>query len=58
MNSPINEIALKADELSRMALSGDKYQQIEDAIYHLHPEEARNLLSFGDSDLPRGSKLQ
>ena len=48
--APINEIALKADELSRMALSGDKYQQIEDAIYHLHPEEAE-LLSFGDSDL-------
>ena len=33
-----------------MALSGDKYQQIEDAISHLHPEEAE-LLSFGDSDL-------
>ena len=48
--APINEIALKADELSRMALSGDKYQQIEDAISHLHPEEAE-LLSFGDSDL-------
>ena len=48
--APINEIALKADELSRLALSGDKYQQIEDAISHLHPEEAE-LLSFGDSDL-------
>lgn len=47
---PINEIALKADELSKMTFSEDKYQQIEDAISNLQPEEAE-LLSFGDSEL-------
>ncbi len=48
--APINEIALKADELSKMTFTEDKYQQIEDAISHLSPEEAE-LLSFGDADL-------
>ena len=48
--APINEIALKADELSRMTFSEDKYQQIEEAISSLQPEEP-DLLSFGDSDL-------
>ena len=33
--APINEIALKADELSRMTFSEDKYQQIEEAISSL-----------------------
>lgn len=47
---PINEIALKADELSKMTFSEDKYQQIEEAISSLQPEEPE-LLSFGDSDL-------
>ncbi len=49
--NPINEIALKADELSKMTFTEDKYQQIEDAISHLQPEESSALLSFGDSDL-------
>lgn len=48
--APINEIALKADELSRMTFSEDKYQQIEDAIMNLSTEESA-LLSFGDKDL-------
>mgnify|MGYP002801529824 FL=1 len=48
--APINEIALKADELSKMTFSEDKYQQIEEAISSLQPEESE-LLSFGDSDL-------
>lgn len=48
--APIDEIALKADELSKMTFSEDKYQQIEDAISSLQPEETE-LLSFGDSDL-------
>ena len=43
--APINEIALKADELSRMTFSEDKYQQIEEAISSLQPEEPE-LLSF------------
>ena len=50
MLAPINEIALKADELSRMTFSEEKYQQIEDAISSISPEESE-LLSFGDSDL-------
>lgn len=48
--APINEIALRADELSKVTFSEDKYQQIEDAISNLQPEETE-LLSFGDSDL-------
>ena len=51
--APINEIALKADELSRLSFTEDKYQVIEDAIEHIHPEDAEGErpLSFGDSDL-------
>ena len=48
--SPINEIALKADELSRLSFSEDKYQLLEDAIEHIRPGEAQTL-SFQDSDL-------
>ena len=50
---PINEIAIKADELSRLSFTEDKYQMIEDAIENIHPEqaEAEGPLSFGDSDL-------
>lgn len=47
---PINEIALKADELSKMTFSEEKYQLIEDAISSLQPNE-QEILSFGDSDL-------
>ena len=51
--APINEIALKADELSRLSFTEDKYQVIEDAIEHIRPEQAEQEgpLSFGDSDL-------
>jgi signal transduction histidine kinase len=51
--APINEIALKADELSRLSFSEDKYQMIEDALEHINPENAEQgrPLSFGDSDL-------
>ena len=48
--SPINEIALRADELSRMSFSEDKYHVLEDAIEHIRPGEAQKL-SFQDSDL-------
>ncbi len=48
--APIDEIAIKADELSKITFSEDKYQQIEDAISSLQPEETK-LLSFGDADL-------
>jgi signal transduction histidine kinase len=51
--APLNEIALKADELSRLSFTEDKYQVIEDAIEHIHPEQAEGErpLSFGDADL-------
>lgn len=48
MLHPINEIALKADELSRKEFTGEKYHVIEDAISKLQPEEE---ISFGDKDL-------
>ena len=48
--NPINEIALRADELSRLSFTEDKYQLLEDAIEHIDPDSAQ-VLSFGDSDL-------
>ena len=48
--SPINEIALRADELSRLSFTEDKYQLLEDAIEHIRPGESQTL-SFQDSDL-------
>lgn len=48
--APINEIALKADELSRISFTEDKYQVIEDALEHINPGEDVPL-SFGDTDL-------
>ena len=48
--SPINEIALRADELSRLSFTEDKYHLLEDAIEHIQPGEAKSL-SFQDSDL-------
>ena len=48
--APIDEIALRADELNKLSFSEDKYQLIEDAISHLSPEKTE-LLSFGDADL-------
>ncbi len=47
---PLNELALRADELSRISFSEDKYQLIEDAITQIKPEDATKL-SLGDSDL-------
>ena len=50
---PINAIALKADELSRMSFSEDKYQRIEEALASIDPEQSGDSapLHFGDSDL-------
>ena len=48
--NPINEIAMRADELSRLSFSEDKYQVLEEAIEHISPGEAQPL-SFQDSDL-------
>ena len=51
--APINEIALKADELSRLSFSEDKYEVIEKALEKIEPSQAgeEKPLSFGDSDL-------
>ena len=50
---PINEIALRADELSRLSFTEDKYQQIQQAIMNIQPEQTlENVpLSFNDADL-------
>ena len=48
--NPINEIALKADELGRLSFTEDKYQLIEDAITRIQPQDAQNL-ALNDSDL-------
>ena len=48
--SPLDQLALKADELSRISFSEDKYQQLEEAIAKISPE-GKETLSFGDSDL-------
>ena len=47
---PINAIAIRADELSRLSFSEDKYQLIEDAITRIQPADSETL-RFGDSDL-------
>ena len=51
--SPINEIALKADELSRLSFSEGKYQEIEKALENIRPDQfsENTPLSFRDSDL-------
>ena len=46
--APINELAAKADELSRLEFSEDKYQLLEDAITQL---DAGGSLSLRDSEL-------
>ena len=47
---PLNELALKADELSRMEFGEDKYHLLEDAIANLDADESSKL-TLGDSDL-------
>lgn len=50
MLSPLNELALRADELSRIEFGEDKYQLIEDAISHLDGNE-NSSISLGDREL-------
>ena len=40
---PLNELALKADELSRMEFGEDKYHVLEDAIANLDADESSKL---------------
>ncbi|MCR5733650.1 MAG: HAMP domain-containing histidine kinase [Lachnospiraceae bacterium] len=47
---PINEMAIRADELARLDFSGDKYHLIEEKINTLAPDETVKL-SYGDADL-------
>ncbi len=49
---PINEMALKADEISRSSFDENKYQILENALNDLTPEEAETeQLSLNDKDL-------
>jgi len=47
---PLDEIALRADELNRMTFSEDKYQEIEEAIEKVQPDDS-DLIALGDSEL-------
>ena len=47
---PINAMALKADELTKLSIDDAKFHTIENAIEHISPEETTEL-SLGDSDL-------
>ncbi|MCR4962394.1 MAG: HAMP domain-containing histidine kinase [Firmicutes bacterium] len=47
---PLNQLALKADQLSRLEFGEDKYHLLEDAIANLDADESSRL-SLGDSEL-------
>lgn len=47
---PINEMALKVDELSRLTLSEERYHEIENALDTIQPGE-NSSLSLGNEDL-------
>lgn len=47
---PLDELALKADELSKMTFSGDQFQEIENALDSVVPGD-ENTLSLGDTEL-------
>jgi signal transduction histidine kinase len=47
---PINDMALRADEISKMSFDEAKYHTIENAIEHISPEQTTEL-SLEDSDL-------
>ena len=48
--NPINEIALKADELSKLSFDESKYHTIENAIENISPQQTTEL-SLGDPSL-------
>ncbi len=48
--NPINEMAIRADEMSRISFDEAKFHTIENAIEHISPEQTTEL-SLGDSDL-------
>ena len=47
---PINDMALKADEITKLSFDDAKFHTIENAIEHISPEETTEL-SLGDSEL-------
>ena len=47
---PLDDLALKADEISRLTFDEQKFHRIEDAITHMSPEDEKSL-SLGDEDL-------
>lgn len=47
---PLDALALKADEISRLTFDEQKFHRIEDAITHMSPEDEK-ALSLGDEDL-------
>ena len=47
---PINDMALKAEEISNMSFDEAKFHTIENAIEHISPEQTTEL-SLGDNDL-------
>ncbi len=48
--SPLNDLALKVDEMSHLTFDGSKYHKIENALTSISPEEMQTL-SLGDEDL-------
>jgi len=48
--NPINEVAIKAEELSKLTFDVDKYQEIEEAISNVK-FNAEKPLDIGDADL-------
>ncbi|MCR5215019.1 MAG: HAMP domain-containing histidine kinase [Eubacterium sp.] len=48
--NPINEMAIRADEISRISFDEAKFHTIENAIEHISPEQTTEL-SLDDSDL-------
>lgn len=48
--SPINDMAIQLDELTKMPFDETKFHIVEDAIEHISPEQTTEL-SLGDTDL-------
>ena len=48
---PLNELAKKAEELSRIAFDESKFHRLEDAISNMDPGSGEEHLHIGDKDL-------
>ena len=47
---PINDMALKAEEISKMSFDASKYHTIENAIEHISPDQTKKM-DLGDKEL-------